>query len=388
MNMNKLHQTFPPIGRSANEPRFPGLTQHQDSLEEDAEMENAKDMVAREEQFQADKILLKCAICEFETKDRDIYHNHMMLHATRDKEDRGTPPTPKKLVPNPKASPLPSTHLTKSEIQDQIKKETDEPASNNPISRGPMNPMDYLPKSMEAQKEYLEYLKRVAPLLKCSSEMVPSPMSQMSSMPDSGICSPPLTGLAGHPFIPGSGSLLSRLYLGSVVKNFQQREAAGDADSNASSGGALDLSQGYDLKSSSELDPLGQDLSERNGKSRRKGRAYKIERKLHQRSGGGDSSSVHSGLSSEPEDAKSEESGPSIAAACHQDAKSSEENEAAGLSGNHICQICQMAFGDAFMYSCHKGCHDSQNPFKCGKCGEVMTNARGFFFHLIRKSHL
>jgi len=41
-------------------------------------------------------------------------------------------------------------------------------------------------------------------------------------------------------------------------------------------------------------------------KSRRKGRAYKIERKLD--SQGGDSSSVHSGVSSEPEDAKSEES--------------------------------------------------------------------------------
>jgi hypothetical protein len=184
---------------------------------------------------------------------------------------------------------------------------------------------------------------------------------------------------------------------GSVVKNFQQREASGDADSNASSGGALDLSQSYDMKGSAgELDSHSQDQSGRsssgNGssKSRRKGRAYKIERKLDSLSGGGDSSSVHSGVSSEPEDAKSEESGPAVVGRKESGNGSYDggvSKETSKLSGSHICELCQIAFMDAYMYSYHKECHDRSNPLKCIKCGAVMGDARGFFLHLIRESH-
>jgi hypothetical protein len=199
--------------------------------------------------------------------------------------------------------------------------------------------------------------------------------------------------------MPGSGggsNLLSRLYLGSVVKNFQQREASGDADSNASSGGALDLSQGFDLKHGSEPDSQCQDQSGRsssgNGssKSRRKGRAYKIERKLDSLSGGGDSSSIHSGVSSEPEDAKSEESAPSLGTGRRESDNGSYDDagrKPSKLSGSHICDLCQIAFMDECMYAYHKECHDDRNPLKCLKCGAVMGDARGFFLHLIRESH-
>jgi len=139
--------------------------------------------------------------------------------------------------------------------------------------------------------------------------------------------SPPPSTSSSHPFMQsgngGKNDLLSRLYLGSVVKNFQQRETTpmSDLDSNTSTGnkcqnqrlfdrkfkkmistgGALDLSQNFEPRRT--VQASSSDLSATSSvKSRRKGQAYKIERKL-------DSCSIHSGGSSEPEDSKSEESG-------------------------------------------------------------------------------
>ena len=404
MKMNQLQQSFPNFGPG-------GLGRHHDDLEDsDHDIDNDDEIMDDDEEsghYDDGKFQLKCAICDFETLDRDIYRNHMMLHATRDKEDESPQPSPNSTATAPPpAIPIPR-HSTGMNFplstSDEIKKEVTETETenNNPTTVVPpgRDPEDYLPKSSSTPSDYFEYLKRVAPLFKRSAEMTPSPTPQVSSTQDGRSNSPP--NMRGHPFMSASGNgggLLSRLYLGSVVKNLQQREASGDADSNASSGGALDLSQGYDMKSS-EVDPHHQDQSGRsssgNGssKSRRKGRAYKIEQKLDSLSGGGDGSSIHSGVSSEPEDAKSEESAPSVAVSSKESDPGSnglyckDEDKKSKLSGSHVCELCQIAFMDSYMYSFHKDCHDRHNPLKCIKCGLVMGDARGFFLHLIRESH-
>ncbi len=65
----------------------------------------------------------------------------------------------------------------------------------------------------------------------------------------------------------------------------------------------MDLSQSFEPKRSIlAITPTSDQSGPSSMKNRRKGRAYKIERKS-------DSCSIHSGGSSEPEDSKSEESG-------------------------------------------------------------------------------
>ena len=410
MKMNQLQQSFPPFGTPGSDHKFPGLGRHHhDNPDEDDDIENDEDIMDDDEesgQYENGKFQFKCAICDFETLDRDIYRNHMMLHATRDKDNDSPRPNSALMASSgpPPVIPI-SRHFPPIATSEEIKKERHESETEN--NNPPPMPQpahhdrdDYLPKSTSAPNEYLEYLKRMAPLLKRSAEMTPSPNAHITSTQDGVISPPPTSALTGNPFIPGTGNgNLLGLYLGSVVKNFQQREASGDADSNASSGGALDLSQGYDIKvSSAELDTHSQDQSGRsssgNGssKSRRKGRAYKIERKLDSLSGGGDSSSIHSGVSSEPEDAKSEESEPRVGLGRKESENRSSSYDVNGketskLSGSHICELCQIAFMDACMYSYHKECHDRSNPLKCIKCGMVMLDARGFFLHLIRESH-
>ena len=412
MKMNQLNQSFPPFGGpGGGEHKFPGLRRHHD---DDDGIDNDDDIMDDDEEsgrFEDGKFQFKCAICDFETLDKDVYRNHMMLHAARDKDEDSPRPSPRPspmtsstatAAPPPPVIPIPR-HYPPMATSEEIKRERreSEPENNNPslgVPPGHHDPEDYLPKSTSAPNEYFEYLKRMAPLLKRSAEMTPSPTPQISSTQDGRMMSPPPSSLSGHPFIPGAGNgnLLSRLYLGSVVKNFQQREASGDADSNASSGGALDLSQSYDMKvHGGDLDSHSQDQSGRsssgNGsnKSRRKGRAYKIERKLDSLSGGGDSSSVHSGVSSEPEDAKSEESEPVVGLGRKEVDHGPYDDgvKESKLSGSHVCELCQIAFMDAYMYSYHRDCHDRSNPLKCIKCGAVMGDARGFFLHLIRESH-
>jgi hypothetical protein len=177
--------------------------------------------------FDDGKFQFKCAICDFETLDRDVYRNHMMLHAARDKDEDSPRPSPKSSLssssvavpPPPPVMPI-SRHFPPVATSEEIKRERreSEAENNNPTTSIPPShhdPEDYLTKSTTAPNEYFEYLKRMAPLLKRTAEMTPSPTPQISSTQDHRMGSPPPSGLAGHPFIPGTGNgnLLSRLYL-------------------------------------------------------------------------------------------------------------------------------------------------------------------------------
>jgi hypothetical protein len=304
----------------------------------------------------------RCALCDFETNDPDIFRNHMVLHANRDAGrdagDRKASPDAEKTTPQLSSSRHVDPHLPASEDVYRVTKIVNEEITfcvdrvffpkQVGSARGP-------PDASGAASDYLDYLKQMAPLLHRGTDPagavgrsggLDSPLGLMlfiqffkspcrcfavSGLPVSPASVSPPPASPGFQSVHG-GSLLSRLYLGSVVKSFRQRESPfavdGDRDSNASSsetvfnkrqngqkakrpplvpflGGALDLSQGYEVKSGP--------TSGRGGNKRcRKGRAFKIERKSDSFDGNGDSSSVvsgGSGGSSEPEDSKSEESG-------------------------------------------------------------------------------
>ena len=141
------------------------------------------------------------------------------------------------------------------------------------------------------------------------------------------------------------------------------------------------------------------------GKSRRKGKAFKIERKmLASGSGGGtdhDRDSLNSGHSEyDVDEVKSDGSSGSGKEAAtttrtngdhhHHHASSAIEEQhgkSGMLSGSHVCKFCQIAFMDSIMYTIHMGYHGFQNPYKCNMCGEELEDRVGFFLHIGRNAH-
>ena len=142
------------------------------------------------------------------------------------------------------------------------------------------------------------------------------------------------------------------------------------------------------------------------GKSRRKGKAFKIERKMlasGSGSGGGtdhDRDSLNSGHSEyDVDEVKSDGSSGSGKEAAtttrtngdhHHHASSAMEEEhgkSGMLSGSHVCKFCQIAFMDSIMYTIHMGYHGFQNPYKCNMCGEELEDRVGFFLHIGRNAH-
>ena len=87
-------------------------------------------------------------------------------------------------------------------------------------------PPPLLPTSL-ASMDYLEYLKKMAPLLKQS--MTPSPNPMVSST-QAAVPSPP----GGLPTGPGAATseLISRLYFGNMVKNLNKNPTSNTNDSN------------------------------------------------------------------------------------------------------------------------------------------------------------
>lgn len=390
----------PPFSRSSNEdfsalsPVRSRYTERGDSSEMD---EDDRDLKAEK---------LKCAICDFETASNDIYRNHLMLHATKDQDSpppaaSATPPMPLQYplqIRSPlainaeaKAAALASAaSLFRSRSSDRpmsssIESEAESPSSSNIVKA----------EKSDSPMDYLEYLKKVAPLLKHS--MTPSPSGISSTQAQS----------------PQSTSeLISRLYFGSMVKNLShqmhQKPSSGnggapDADSSS---GALDLSQlnKGDVVDSSNMPSRPQSGSQpsttgsTSGKSRRKGKAFKIERKAV--ADDRDSlNSGHSEYSNEHElaDVEVKSDGSGSGGSGKEPATTSNnghhlEGASSGkrvnqLTGSHVCKFCEIAFMDSIMFTIHMGYHGFQNPYKCNMCGEEMDDRVGFFLHIARKAH-
>jgi len=166
------------------------------------------------------------------------------------------------------------------------------------------------------------------------------------------------------------------------------------------------------------------------GKSRRKGKAFKIERKKHygdhltgEGMGDhiGDNSSTASGHSSMEQDVDAKSEGGSSGSGVvisksgengsgnimHLDHEGEQngdrnsivkestdlndkdlnKNREKSLNGSHICKFCEIAFMDSIMYTIHMGYHGFQDPFKCNMCGIETTDKVSFFMHVATKSH-
>lgn len=362
---------------------------------------------------------LKCAICDFETASNDIYRNHLMLHATKDQDSPppGTPPISLPQYPLQIRSPLAinaeakaaaaaaAASLFRSRSSDRpmsssVESDAESPSSSNIVKA----------EKSDSPMDYLEYLKKVAPLLKHS--MTPSPSGISSTQAQS----------------PHSASttseLISRLYFGSMVKNLSQHnlqlqkpsQTSGNAPDADSSSGALDLSQlnkgdvdSSNMPSRPQSGSQPSTTGSTSGKSRRKGKAFKIERKMVNTAADDRDSlnSGHSEYSNEHElhdvEVKSDGSSgsgkePATTTGSNGDnghheheghvvGGASSMGKRVNLSGSHVCKFCEIAFMDSIMFTIHMGYHGFQNPYKCNMCGEEMDDRVGFFLHIARKAH-
>ncbi len=327
--------------------------------------------------------------------------------------------------------------------------------------------------------EYLEFMKKFAPaFFKHSAALAPSPSGISSTQTGS----PPTI---HPPFTQGSTSdLISKLYFGNVFKNMttsattptptsplpslsplrkdpstsEKRDADAvkknspeqnpdqpeqlkveDEENNPtqtsrsppaaadSSSGALDLTRAQPPFSPapSSRPQSGSQTSTSNGssssKSRRKGKAFKIERKALNAADRDSLNSGHSGYSNDmvDVDAKSDGSASSgsgsgsnpnsaegggvggkettssngnLRSILPLDVTSGEAGggvggEAKALSGSHVCKFCEIAFMDSVMFTIHMGYHGFSNPFKCNMCGDEFEDRVGFFLHMARKAH-
>ena len=123
--------------------------------------------------------------------------------------------------------------------------------------------------------------------------------------------------------------------------------------------------------------------------SRRKGKAFKIERKMLTSGSGGatdhDRDSLNSGPSDDLDEVKSDgssglSSGKEATTTGNGDhhtvmdpdadfETTGSSGKSVRLSGSHVCKFCEIAFMDSIMYNIHMGYHGFQNPYLCNKCG-------------------
>ena len=338
----------------------------------------------------SEKPKLKCAICDFETASHDIYRNHLMLHATKDPES--PPPSAINLPQYPLQIRSPLAINAAAKASALLRRERPLSSSNESESEAPSSSIKQEESAlgkMDAGMDYLEYIKKMAPLFK--QNMSPSPM--VSSTQQAASASPPV--------VTGATSeLISRLYFGNMVKNLQAPPqqnltptTSGHPPDADSSSGALDLSQLNKQdppsrpQSGSQTSTVGS-----SGKSRRKGKAYKIERKLLSADDRDSLNSGHSEYSNEQdEEVKSDGSstGKEPGTTTGPNGTHLEEENGTGknLNGSHVCKFCEIAFMDSIMFTIHMGYHGFQNPYKCNMCGEECSDRVGFFLHIARKAH-
>ena len=324
---------------------------------------------------------MRCDKCEFVTVSKDVFRNHMMLHAgsergalhqlltsplqlgkrpfpehNRSSEELPFSPRIRSSSPSSPASPFGLRHVEKSE---------------SPSSSGSFPP-------------HLSYFNKMAMSNPLFQNLLPNPAlralmeerhkESLSSTPDS-MRDTPVSPLSREsaPLPPNKrhkADIFSALYASRMSEASEKAE---------SPNGALDLSKetvvgGGSHGSSSDVDtgsnPRSHSsspaLSSSTGKNRRKGKAYKIERRADS-----EEESHHNTHGSSPS------AMPSLVPIA------TRPNELAATT----CKFCGIAFQNELMYRLHMDYHGYENPFKCNQCGEVEDDALAFFLHIARREH-
>ncbi|XP_046745650.1 protein hunchback [Diprion similis] len=114
------------------------------------------------------------------------------------------------------------------------------------------------------------------------------------------------------------------------------------------------------------------------GTSRRKGKAFKLDKLMLAQESDDETSDSTSNPATDQLRALTPDA---------QQAKVSQEITSGGAAADYNCQYCEIAFGNVVMYTMHMGYHGYKNPYTCNMCGHECVDKVSFFLHIARSSH-
>ena len=319
--------------------------------------------------------LYRCEKCEFSTTSPEVHKNHMLLHASSERgalhrlltsplhnakqnsssEDLNFSPSRKRTAsPGSPRSPFPSRPL--------FAERSESPVSSNG------SPMDYFNKIAIANP-LLQGLvpnpaiKALMDQRKRDTSIPSSPDSFRNDSPSSREDAP----------LPPNKRIKSDIFASLYANANKMSELAEKGESPS---GVLDLSKecsdniigggshGSSSDNESGSNPRSHSsspsLTSSNTKNRRKGKAYKIERRFD----------VDTNSEEEVSDM------PSLLPI----------NRTEPLADLTTCKFCGISFKNSTMYAIHMTYH-GKDPFKCNHCGDECQDALSFFLHIARKEH-
>ncbi|XP_050080273.1 protein hunchback [Anopheles maculipalpis] len=150
--------------------------------------------------------------------------------------------------------------------------------------------------------------------------------------------------------------------------------ALDDSETETASSALLQPSAFDEFQPSVSSNPRTPSTTGKGERSRRKGRAFKLERL---------SEPATSSAASTDMDTQFDEEPATVTPA----AVVSRDSPATPKERSLECKYCDIAFRDDVLYTIHMGYHGYDDVFKCNMCGEKSEDRIGFFLHIARKAH-
>ncbi len=346
---------------------------------------------------------IRCDKCEFRTSSKEVFRNHMMLHASSDRTSALHHLLTSPLAAQGNKRPYPDLNKSADDLSHFGQRvRSSSPTSSSPRSFASSGlrslEKSESPPSNTAYPPHMSYLNKFAmhnhPLLQGllppnqalralieerqreslgSTGGATSDSSQRDT-PDS------FASREGTAPLPPNkrhkADIFSTLYANRMSEQLEKSEsphAALDLSKDniiggGSHGSSSDIDTGSNPRSHSSSPALSAGTSK---SSRRKGKAYKIKRHTDsEEECGGDP----------PMPGLVPVSSNSAVDSDHHSTGDRFEDEAA-------CKHCGILFRNEIMHRLHMEYHSYENPFKCRMCGENCDDALSFFLHIAKREH-
>ncbi|KAG8228761.1 hypothetical protein J437_LFUL008202 [Ladona fulva] len=372
--------TRPMIPRALYPPRdmevVPGDATQGQWAKDDADQTNGKKVLAIPT---ANNRPVKCTLCEFATTSREAFAEHMMVHAANG--DVGNKDMSVPLLGSEAAAKAPQ------QVPVVVNGGNGYPLKND----AGLN--EYLARMLTAVVPHMgAYRGPVPPHLQAQwhahvqqqmhQQMQRMQVNQLSAQPNqqSAPISPQRPWLKPAdevPTVPEEPSAPAPKQDAEVLQAAEER-----SPERPGGGLPLDLTK----ESAPKQDERWDEKRGAGGSSRRKGKAFKLERLPYMRDEDGGNPSEEderNSRHSEDEEDVVEPKRRAIAVEPKTKVSKPKEND----KEDYHCPYCDIAFRDVVLYTMHMGYHGYQDPFKCNMCGQETNDKVSFFLHIARSSH-
>ena len=325
--------------------------------------------------------LLRCEKCEFSTSSVEVHKNHMLLHAS---SERGAL---HRLLTSPlQAKSLVKTSSPETELGfSPVRKRAASPGSPQTAFQGRGLFPERSESPLSTSTSPMDYFSKIAIAAPLLQGLVPNPAikalmeqrkreNSLGSSPDSLRNDSP-SSREDAP-LPPNKRLKSDIFASLYANANKMSELAEKGESpnsvldlskecgdNIIGGGSHGSSSDNETGSNPRSHSSSPSLTSSTSKSRRKGKAYKIERQ-------------RSDMDTNSEEEPAEMPGLMPIARAEQ------------FSDLDSCQFCGIFFKNSTMYDIHMSYHEKgPDPFKCHLCGDKSNDALSFFLHIAQKEH-